>query len=175
MTKKHAGGRPLKFQNPEILQKLGDEFFARCDENKEPYTITGLALALGTTRECLVEYERRKEYANIVKGLKQRCQNYAEKRLFGNNPAGAIFALKNYGWSDRTDIQFPDAHGNPQLIGGDIDRAARLVFLLELAEKRAKNGERFFNGKPESRYKRKLREAQKKKEGGKADDLETVD
>ena len=26
-----------------------------------------------------------------------------EKRLFGSNVAGAIFALKNHGWSDRHD------------------------------------------------------------------------
>lgn len=38
-------------------------------------------------------------------------------------------------------VEFPDEHGNPQKIGaalGDIERSARLIFLLEQAEKRAK-------------------------------------
>ena len=28
-----------------------------------------------------------------------------EKRLHGNNPTGAIFALKNFGWPDRQQIE----------------------------------------------------------------------
>ena len=46
---------------------------------------------------------------------------------------------KQYG--DRNQIEFPDKDGNPQAVGGilgDTERSARLLFLLEQAEKRSK-------------------------------------
>ena len=44
-------------------------------------------------------------FSLLLKGLKQRVENYAEQKLFGNNPTGAIFALKNYGWKDKQEIE----------------------------------------------------------------------
>lgn len=91
---------------------LGDEYFARCDEKDEPYTITGLCIALGfCSRSALIDYGDGKhdshdaEFSNTVKGLKIRCEQFAEKRLFGNSPTGAIFALKNYNWSDKQELE----------------------------------------------------------------------
>lgn len=101
---KHPGGRPLKFKSAEEMQALGDKFFQDCDAKSDPYTITGLAIALGTSRESLCEYEAREEFVDTIKGLKARCQNYVEKRLFGNNPTGPIFWLKNYGWKDKQEV-----------------------------------------------------------------------
>ncbi len=93
-------GRPLKFQ-PDKIQILIDDYFKNCDENNIPYTITGLAIALDTTRESLREYEARPEFVDAIKKAKHRCEGYAER--FGytaKNPAFAIFCLKNYGWTD---------------------------------------------------------------------------
>ena len=99
------GGRPPKWNSPDEIQPLIDAFFDECDEKKEPYTITGLALALGTTRLGLITYEKKPEFANTIKSAKARCENYAEKRLYQNgNSAGPIFALKNYGWTDKQEI-----------------------------------------------------------------------
>ena len=101
----HPGGRPLKFVDVETMQGLIDAYFLACDNDKEPYTITGLALALKTSRETLCNYEERDEFFDAIKEAKLRCQNYAEKKLFGNNAAGPIFALKNYGWSDKQTVE----------------------------------------------------------------------
>jgi len=71
---------------------------------QKPYTITGLALALDTTRETLIDYEDKQEYSDAIKKAKQKCQNYAELMLFTNSPTGSIFNLKNnYGWRDKTE------------------------------------------------------------------------
>ena len=68
-----------------------------------PYTITGLALALDTTRDVLIDYEDKEEYSYTIKKAKQMCHNFAERRLFESNAAGPIFNLKNnYGWKDQT-------------------------------------------------------------------------
>lgn len=82
-----------------------------------PYTITGLALALDTSRETLLDYESGKydngndivgynpEYSDTIKKAKVKCEYFAEQMLFGNAPTGSIFNLKNnYGWKDRTEV-----------------------------------------------------------------------
>jgi hypothetical protein len=69
-----------------------------------PYTITGLALALNTTRETLLDYEDKEEFTDTIKAAKLRCENYNEQMLYGPSPTGTIFNLKNnYGWKDRTE------------------------------------------------------------------------
>ena len=134
-------GRPLKFRTVEELQEKIDAYFESCWEEvpvmtsrgtyltrknpetgeKElvtirrqvrPYTITGLAIALDTTRQTLLNYEERDEFLDTIKKAKSRCEQYAEERLFSpGNPAGAIFNLvNNYeGWSNkqetRTELQ----------------------------------------------------------------------
>lgn len=106
-------GRPLKFQSVEELEKAIQAYFDSVaaktiilDDGKvieEPLTITGLALALDTTRQTLMDYEGRDEFTYTIKKAKTVVENYAEKKLFGNNATGAIFALKNYGWKDKTE------------------------------------------------------------------------
>lgn len=103
MTKKKVG-QPLMFEDIDKMKEDIEQFFLDCKKNEEPYTITGLALALGTTRKTLIEYEGREEYVNTIKMAKARCEQYAEKALFsGRNAAGPIFALKNYGWKDKSE------------------------------------------------------------------------
>lgn len=103
-------GRPQKWESPEQLEKLAIAYFEDCFTYKRPITITGLAIALGTTRTTLIDYEdetghRSKEFSNIVKILKHYCEHYAEETMFtARNPAGAIFALKNYGWRDTPSV-----------------------------------------------------------------------
>lgn len=136
METKSKGGRPRKFQDLEELQAAIDAYFDSCyaevivkdkdghaciDEDGtvmremqqvEPFTITGLALALDTSRETLMDvensngpYSEDKRYSDAIKKAKLRCQQYAERHMFqARNPAGAIFALKNYGWRDTQDI-----------------------------------------------------------------------
>lgn len=106
-----AAGRPLKFQSVEQLQNAIDLYFLNCtdpeDENKyiRPLTITGLANALDTSRETLLEYEERPEFVDTIKRAKGKIHQYVEEYLFnGKNQTSAIFNLKNnYGWKDKTE------------------------------------------------------------------------
>lgn len=72
----------------------------------KPYTITGMAVFLGTTRDILIAYEKKKKFSNTIKVAKAKCHAYAEESLFiGKNPSGAIFNLKNnYGWKDESKV-----------------------------------------------------------------------
>jgi hypothetical protein len=114
--------KPLKWNNVEELQKEIDSYFSKCDEKEKPYTITGLCLALKITRQTLMNYqdcfeldwlkrlsdEEKRAYVDTIKEAKLRCENYAEIQLLDPNckksPIGSIFALKNYGWTDRQEI-----------------------------------------------------------------------
>lgn len=99
---KHAGGRPLKFKTPEEILEKAKAYFDLTLASNLPITITGLAMALETTRETLMDYQERDEFTDTIKAIKLVCENYAEIQVFtGKNQAGAIFALKNYGWKDK--------------------------------------------------------------------------
>lgn len=112
------GGRPRKFESVEDLWTRAEAYINERQANLEPLTVTGLALALGTTRETLMDYEDGKydgadgqepQFSYAVKMVKAYVKDYAESQLYKlRNPAGAIFALKNFGWSDKTEVQTSD-------------------------------------------------------------------
>lgn len=106
--KPRSVGQPLKFSDVDDLQKRIDDYFFNCDTNSKPYTITGLALALDTNRQTLINYEDKDEYFDTIKKAKSKCEQYVEEYLFnGKNVAGAIFNLKNNynDWRDKTEVE----------------------------------------------------------------------
>ena len=89
-----------------------------------PYSVTGLALALGMSRQTLLEYEgevegREKkdpEFADTIKRAKLRIHNYLELNLYSPSPTGTIFNLKNnFDWKDRVEQELTH-HGDVTFI-----------------------------------------------------------
>lgn len=108
MAEKHPGGRPPHYDTPEKMQAVIDNFFEDSRENDEPLTITGLALALGfLDRRSIYDYEERGKFSYVVKRARLKIEHHAEKLLLSrpSNSAGPIFALKNYGWTDKQEIE----------------------------------------------------------------------
>lgn len=109
------------YDDPDVLQARIDEYFdkgvnkrtiqvgtgkeARFIEVPIP-TISGLALYLGfCDRHSFYAYEKHEGFSHTIKTARARIeQSYEESLRLGGNPAGAIFALKNFGWSDRLEI-----------------------------------------------------------------------
>lgn len=142
MSRGEGGGRPLKFKSAAELQKKIDEYFASCWTYKrdmfgnrivdkqdpkhskatpsyvmircKPYTVTGLAVYLDTTRETLMDYEKNRggKFSDAIKKAKLAIYADTEEALFTKGSAtGAIFSLKNnYGWKDKkeTDLTTKD-------------------------------------------------------------------
>lgn len=121
-------GRPLKYKTAEEMQASIDEYFEihspipMKDASGKPYidnkgnemydlnppTLSGLALHLGfVNRASMYDYELRGEFSNTIKEARSRCEQWVESNgLKGNTPpAMAIFALKNYGWTDKPEKQ----------------------------------------------------------------------
>jgi hypothetical protein len=102
-------GRPLKFKTVKELQEKIDAYFA--DTPKEEWTVTGLAIALDTYRDVLIEYQsgmhddEDKDYSNAIKRAKLKVENGYEIDLKKKGHTGSIFALKNFGWTDKKEVE----------------------------------------------------------------------
>lgn len=71
------------------------------------YTWTGLAYYLGfSSRGSLDTFGKKPEFKELVEKAKLRVEMAYEEKLHSSNPAGGIFALKNFGWTDtsKTDM-----------------------------------------------------------------------
>lgn len=102
-VEKHAGGRPLKYKSVEEIQPLIDAYFINTPVTQQ--TITGLALALDTDRATLINYAKRDEFFNAIRRAKTKVENAYELSLRVRGSAGDIFGLKNFGWTDKTEVE----------------------------------------------------------------------
>lgn len=104
-TEVNKGGRPRLYDTPQQFDAKVEEYQEYCKENKEPVTWTGLALYLGfSSRQSIDEYLKYDGFSDSVKRAKTFVEWNYEKRLAGDSsPTGAIFALKNFGWKDKTE------------------------------------------------------------------------
>lgn len=77
-----------------------------------PYTVTGLALALDTSRRTLLDYQEKDEYSHTIKEAKDKVESYLEMNLNGTSPTGTIFNLKNnFEWRDKTETDLTNNGG----------------------------------------------------------------
>lgn len=124
-------GRPAMFKSAGELQAKVDQYFIwiqgeyrtveeldpitldirkwqECVRRPEPATITGLVLFLGfVNRQSLTDYQDypdRPEFSDIIKKARSRVEHAYELSLDRDKPTGAIFALKNMGWKDRSEV-----------------------------------------------------------------------
>lgn len=95
-------GRPLKFESVEVLKEKINTYFN--ETPKEEWTITGLALALDTSRQVLCDYETKDEFSDTIKKAKLKVENGYEIDLKKQGRSGTIFALKNFGWQDKSEV-----------------------------------------------------------------------
>lgn len=110
MDEKRSVGRPRMYETPEDFDAKVYEYQAHCQEIGEPVTWTGLALFMGfSSRQSIDEYLKYDGFSDSVKRAKTFVEWEYEKRLCGDKPTGAIFALKNFGWADKTE----HAHTSP--------------------------------------------------------------
>lgn len=84
----------------KVITNLGEEV-----ETPTP-TISDLCLYLGfTSRQSFYDYEKREGYTDIIRRARLMIEREYEMKLHGPNPTGAIFALKNFGWSDKQEVE----------------------------------------------------------------------
>lgn len=115
------GGRPPIYDTPEELQEKIDLYFregvkqktvviGKAPNNYEVQipvpTITGLCIFLGfESRQSFYDYEKREGFSYTIKKARLFIENEYEEMLAVGNTTGAIFALKNFGWVDKQEIE----------------------------------------------------------------------
>lgn len=114
-------GRPAMYETPEELQQVVDEYFQKGVTVKtvvigkapnnytidvEVPTITGLAHYLGfESRQSFYAYEKKPEFSYTIKRCRLFIEKHYEEMLQTGNTTGAIFALKNFDWTDKQEIE----------------------------------------------------------------------
>lgn len=100
-------GRPAEYTTAEDLRIAVQDYFDYCRNNDLKLTVTGLTLHLGFAhRASLDDYEAKgPDFFYIIKRARSFVENGYEQRLLSEegSPAGAIFALKNMGWKDKSE------------------------------------------------------------------------
>lgn len=100
-------------ESSDKFDDLVSEYQAKCKEDGKPMILTGLILHLGlSSRQSLDQYAERDEFYDSVKRAKLMIEAEYEQRLFGNSATGSIFALKNFGWSDKQELDHSSSDGS---------------------------------------------------------------
>lgn len=95
--------QPAYYTNKEELQKEIDRYFENTPNDE--IAITGLALFLWfTSRQALINYQDKDEYFDTIKKAKLRVELAYEKRLITRGNGWDVFALKNFDWTDKQEI-----------------------------------------------------------------------
>jgi hypothetical protein len=98
-----------KFTSVKKLQAAINKYFKECDEKGRPYTVSGLAVALDTNRQTLLNYEEKfPEFIDTIKSAEAKIEAFNEEKLYDRNipTVGVIFNLKNnYDWRDKQEIE----------------------------------------------------------------------
>lgn len=98
----------------------------------QPFTVTDLAIALDTTRETLLDYEKKPEnaqFSDAIKKAKQIVLAFNERRLHSSNQVtGVIFNLKNnFGYVDRVE----NLNANVEVDGDKVQTKVDSMFDID--------------------------------------------
>ena len=93
--------------NIDELNEAIAVYFDGCAEQDVKPGYAGLAYALGfCARHTLNEYAKRDDSTSVpIKRAMLRLEAMYESMLHKHSCTGAIFALKNRGWTDKTEIE----------------------------------------------------------------------
>ena len=107
-------GRPRAISSPAEMDQKVDSYIKMCRDNDEPILLTGMILSLGLcSRESFDEYLKYDGFSDSVKRAKMFVEMEYEKRLNVNSsPTGPIFALKNFGWKDKQEVDNTSSDGS---------------------------------------------------------------
>ena len=98
-------GRPPIYSTVEDILPALERWEERIADGEKP-TVTGLCLALGfDSKDTLYAYRDKEGFSYPIKKALLIVENGYEKALRENQPTGSIFALKNMGWKDKTEVE----------------------------------------------------------------------
>ena len=132
---KDKGGRPAMYASVEALEAAISKYFddstpkpiteedeegklaVVCDKQGRPVytqvfpTVAGLAHSLGyASRQSIFDLKQDERYSYVIKRALLWIESLHEQNLaLRDKPVGDIFWLKNYGWTDKQEIEHSGA------------------------------------------------------------------
>ena len=106
-------GRPKLFKNKEELQEKIDIYKQYLEDSDKPPTIAGLAYYTGIDRQTLYNYKKDAEFFGTIKRFVDWVIMTYEETAITNSSGGVIFLLKNYGYTDKQEIDINAKIKNP--------------------------------------------------------------
>lgn len=97
--KVHKGN---KYTSAKEMELVINKYFA--DTPEDMVTLSGLCIALGIQKSTLYHYANMEPFQEIVNMARLCIEHSYEMSLRKNGRTGDIFALKNFGWSDKQDV-----------------------------------------------------------------------
>lgn len=96
-----TGGRPPKFETYEDLYSRICFYFNECDNTKQHYTLSGLALYCGFCNVQKFKYQRTRspEFDYVVSMSILMIEGYWDRLLYTKHWRAAIYMLKRLGWN----------------------------------------------------------------------------
>ena len=138
----------------EFLEKKIDEYFEEGANEKTYYvvnngktvekkvklfTFTGLVLFLGfCSRDSWFDMEKKPQnvYSNLLKKARTRIEQYYEELCQTSNPVGAIFIMKNLGYTDQTTInQNINEIPRPEIVPADHESGKMVKVMFNQEQK----------------------------------------
>jgi len=102
---KNLGGRPPLFNTPEELEKCLDAYRLYLEETGKPPTIAGMAYYTGLDRKSIYNYEKKDKFFYAIKKFRDWILMTYEETAADKGNAGIIFLMKNYGYTDKQEIE----------------------------------------------------------------------
>ena len=117
MTVPGKGGRPKIFNSVEELEKKIEEFYDYCELKEETLTFERLATFLNIDRKTLYNYKQKDEFFPSFKKVRERILADIMSKGLSNkiNPTFGIFCLKNYGYTDKQEIESTNTNTNKNI------------------------------------------------------------
>lgn len=117
MTVKGKGGRPKAFNSVQELEQKIEEFYDYCEQKEETLTFERLATFVGVDRRTLYNYDKKDEYFLAFKKVRERILADIMSKGLSNkiNTTFGIFCLKNYGYTDRQEIESNNINTNKNI------------------------------------------------------------
>lgn len=115
--KKGKVGKP-SINDPDDISAIKvkiDEYFDECEKKEQHPTYCGLAYHLGyASRQSIWENANSDNGISLpLKRAMLKIESTYERMLSGNSCTGAIFALKNRGWTDKQSVEHTGSNGGP--------------------------------------------------------------
>lgn len=99
-------GRPRVYETVEELEQAIEDYINPNGSPRLKPTITGLAYHLGfESRQSIYDYEKEGAFSYTIKRARLFIESVYEEKLHEAACTGGIFALKNFGWKDKQDIE----------------------------------------------------------------------